>query len=103
MAKKRSDEDEQVVADEAAAQVAYARTAQGQREATMDERVAAAIPPAEPVEVPELTPAAQFLADARAAQAVFQKGEPISPDVLKGLVSRAVGLVAATEEQAAKA
>jgi hypothetical protein len=98
MAKKRSDEDEQVIRDEAAAQEAYEGTAQGQREATMDERVAAAIPYTEPV--PEPTPAEQFLIDAREAQAVFQKGDPISPDVLKGLVSRAVGLVAASEAKA---
>jgi hypothetical protein len=100
MAKKRSDEDEQVIRDEAAAQEAYEGTAQGQREATMDERVAAAIPYTEPVETPEPTPAEQFLIDAREAQAVFQKGDPISPDVLKGLVSRAVGLVAASEAKA---
>jgi hypothetical protein len=104
MAKKRSDEDEQVIRDEASAQEAYAGTAQGQREATMDERVAAAIGQhPEPVETPEPTAAAQFLVEAREAQAVFAKGDPISPDVLKGLVSRAVGLVAASEETATKA
>jgi hypothetical protein len=98
MAKKRSDEDEQVIRDEATAQTAYERTAQGQREATTDERVQAAIGQhPEPVETPELTPAEQFLIDAREAQAVFAKGDPVSPDVLKGLVSRAVGLVAQAE------
>lgn len=47
---------------------------------------------AEPTDTPE-TPAQCFLKDAREAQAVFAAGNPISPDVLKALVGRAIGLL----------
>jgi hypothetical protein len=104
MAKKREEMTAAEQREQAMLEANVSRQERAEREATVDERVAAAIGQhPEPVEVLALTAAAQFLVEAREAQAVFQKGDPIAPDVLKSLVSRAVGLVAASEEKAVKA